>query len=647
MNEGITIPKWLSEADPHALYGEGNYVVLDFETTNLDKGTAINPDNRLVLTCWWCSWDGKMRYSWGDEFGQRALLAALNKADFIIAHNVKFECQWLKRIGFDIGSKPYWDTMTAEWVLSGNRQWRTNLDACLKRRGMGGKESIIGLLLKLGVCPSTMPRSLLLRYCIRDVTATRELFHDQHNDMQTGAPRLIPVVFTRSQTAPVLADIEGNGMVLDPERVEEEYARTDGEFQQVKADMDELTGGINARSGVQIAEFVYGKLGFKEKVDRRGKPIRTATGRPKTDEATLLSLRATTDEQLQFISLKKQYAKLASALDKNLKLFVGVCREKGGLLYGSINQGITKTHRLASSGVPVFLDMFGKKLGCQFQNLPRIYKSLFMARGEGRVVTELDGAQLEFRVAGHLGNDEMIKYDIENKVDIHTYTASVINSIPEAQVNKYQRTAAKAHTFKPLYGGQSGTEDEQRYYRQFAEKYAGLAGVQEEWALQVQNHKQLNTEWGMIAYWPNASVSRSGYLNVKTQVYNWPVQSLATAEIIPIALIFFWHRTRMEDVLIINTVHDSIITDHPAELLDFVVVEGNKAFTSDVYKYLDRVYNVEFGITLGTGIKSGKHWSESQFSDEELGTLIDRVGLTDKCIDIDDGEITLEVSNEL
>jgi DNA polymerase I-like protein with 3'-5' exonuclease and polymerase domains len=645
------IPTWLAEANPAELYSQGDYIVLDFETTNLDTGSALNSDNRLVMAVWYDSRDNKTRYAWGDEFSQQRLVTALNEVDFIVAHNVKFECQWLERIGFDTGSKPYWDTFGAEWVLSGNRQWRLNLDACLARRGMGSKNKLISNLMSLGVCPSRMPKSLLLRYALQDVYTTRDLFHDQRKQMQEDTPRLIPIVFTRSQTAPVLAAIERNGMVLDSERVEEEYRQVAAEFREVSDQLEELTGGINASSPPQVATFVYGELGFKEKVDRSGKPIRNKPtkqfpeGMPKTDEATLLSLKVTDEKQAEFMRLKKRFAQLKSALDKNLKLFLGVVREYEGWLYGSINQGITKTHRLASRGLRTYIQLFEKYYGCQFQNLPRAYKRLFTSRAEGRVVTELDGAQLEFRVAGDLGEDDMIKHDIQNKVDIHRYTASVIHACDEKEVNKYQRTAAKAHTFKPLYGGQSGTPDQRRYYQQFAEKYSGLSSRQEEWARTVQNHHRLETKWGMIAYWPNARVSRDGYLNVKTKVYNWPVQSYATAEIIPIALIHFWHRTRNEDVLIINTVHDSIITDHPEEMLDFVVVEGNKAFTTDVYRYLERVYNVGFSIPLGTGIKSGRHWSESQFTDEELGTLIERCGLTDKCIEIDDGEITLEVSN--
>ena len=55
--------------------------------------------------------------------------------------------------------------------------------------------------------------------------------------------------------------------------------------------------------------------------------------------------------------------------------------------------------------------------------------------------------------------------DIENGVDVHQYTADIIG---------VSRQQAKGHTFKPLYGGMSGTEDEKRYYAAFKEKYKGI-----------------------------------------------------------------------------------------------------------------------------------------------------------------------------
>jgi DNA polymerase-1 len=495
-------------------------------------------------------------------------------------------------------------------------------------------------MIKNGVCPSDIPPYLLLKYCLADVVQTERLFHDQYNDMARAAPSLIPITFTRSITAPVLGDIEKAGLHLDFQRVEERYQAAVKECANLSAALDSLTGGINPNSAPQVREFVYGELGF-EVDEKKGL---TPSGLPSVAEGVLLSLNPTTEKQIEFLELRKQYARVTSALSKNLNLFRGACHENDCMLYATINQGRTATHRLSSSGIPMQFKMFGtKSYGCQFQNLPRAFKSLFSARDSEWDVWEVDGSQLEFRVAGHLGNDHKILTDVKEKADIHRYTASVINQIPEERVTKYQRTAAKSHTFKPLYGGTSGTEDEQRYYAAFAEKYAGIASTQAEWAAEVATTKALQTEWGMIYRWPNASVNNWGYLNVKTSVYNYPVQALATAEIIPIALVYLWHRTRDMDAFLTNTVHDSVVAEVPSyERLPFMR-HSVEAFTTDVYRYLDSVYNVQFKVPLGVGIKMGKNWSESSYSDEELAAIVEDALGPEIPASIEDGDISIDI----
>jgi DNA polymerase I-like protein with 3'-5' exonuclease and polymerase domains len=645
----MNLPEFLTNPDPEQIYS-GNYVCLDFETTNLDMGSPLNIDNRIVLACWYSSKTDKMYHAWGGELDQYALVRACNEADFLIAHNAKFECGWLDRCGFDTASKPWWDTYSSEWVLAGNRPWRLNLDACLARRNLGNKVDTVSQLIKGGICPSEIPKSMLLRYGGDDVRLTKELYETQRKEME--GTSLLPVAFTRGLAAPVLADIEASGMYLDSERVEEVYKETLNDFMHVSRELEILTGGINPRSPKQVAEFVYGELGFKEKKFKgeyiRNKPTKAfPDGAPKTDEATLLSLEVTTPQQEQFIVLKKQYAKLASALDKNLSLFVGVTREKGGMLYGELNQGRTATHRLSSAGKRVVFDMFDKPKGCQFQNLPRIYKRLFSARREDWYLAEADGSQLEYRVAGHLGDEDVIRKEIKEGYDVHLFTASELNVCPVEAVTGAMRTDAKADTFKPLYGGESGTEAQQRYYRAFRDKLANLTRTQEEWCNDVGNNKVLETEWGLKYYWPNARFGWGGRLNVKTSVYNYPIQAFATAEIIPIALVYFWHRARAAgmELLIINTIHDSIIVELPEKEIELFGKLVVQSLTEDVYEYLNKVYNIQFSVPLGVGIKIGNNWSESAFTDEELVKYCDNM-IPSHAYSVDDGEITVTVNTE-
>lgn len=615
------LPSFVEHPDP-SVYHSKNYVVLDFETTNIENGSALNWDNRLLLACW------KTKHStygkWGGELDMGLLVAACNQADFIVAHNAKFELQWLERCGFDIGSKPVYCTYAAEWVIAGNRKWRLGLDECLARRGLPQKDSTVSSLIKQKVCPSDIPKSLLVKYCKRDVLLTDELFKRQMREME--GTRLLPVVYTRCLVIPALADIEKSGLHLDPERVDAEYHRVLAEYTQVLDELKDMTGPeFNPKSVPQLAHFIYTELGFKEKTDRQGRPIRNKPtkqfpeGMPKTDEATLLSLGAKTKEQKRFLSLRKRQAKLAAALDKNLSMFHGACREHGGMIYGELVQGRTVTHRLASAGRRTYYRTFDSYKGCQFQNLPRTYKKLFSPHQEGWLFGEADGMQIEFRVAGHLGREPIIYKELEEDYDVHSFTQQVISEKGGVDIS---RTQAKKHTFKPLYGGQSGTPAERAYYAAWAEKYPHLKETQDNWCIEVAATKQLETEWGMRFYWPNAHYTGDDYLNVKTHVYNTPVQSFATAEIIPIGLAYFWHRTRSAQMRLVNTVHDSVEAVFPPEERELFEQVAVQSLTHDVYRYLDRVYNVQLQVRLGVGMVIGKHWGEPLEGEDEIKVTV-------------------------
>ena len=608
---------YLVNPDP-SVYYSNNYVSLDFETTNLEKGTALNEDNRLVLAVWQDAHG--MHHKWGGELEQQALVEACNQADFLIAHNAKFELQWLERCGYDIGSRPVWCTFVGEWVISGNRRWRLSLDACLERRGMQQKDATVSGLIKSGVCPSDIPRSLLLKYGYLDVKGCTDLFFWQR-DVDMRDTRLLGVQYTRCLVIPALADMERNGLHLDAIRVEQKYEETLGTYRTVMAELDEITGGINPRSVPQLAHFIYGELGFEEKKDKSGNPIRNKPskqfphGVPKTGEEVLLSLGASTPEQKRFLDLKKQQAKLASALDKNLSMFVGACREKNSMIYAELLHGRTVTHRLASAGRRTHYDMFDAYKGCQFQNLPRKFKPLFSPRHEGWLFSESDYTQLEFGVAGHVGNDSTIEDEVRSGYDVHSFTRDKINEVDRKEID---RTGAKRHTFKPLFGGQSGTKGEKAYYAAFNEKYHQLVETQNGWCIEVAATKQLETEWGMIFYWPYARYDGAGWLNCKTNVFNTPIQSLATADIVPIGLAYLWHRTRDMQVMLVNTVHDSIEAEFPPEERELYHDLVVQSLTEDVYKYLDVVYDVQFRVPLGVGMVIGEHWGETLEGEEEV-----------------------------
>ena len=592
----ITTPDW-------TCYNSENYLVLDFETTGLTKGSALNPKNKIILAVW--SYQGKTKIKWAGEYYLQELVADCKQADFIVAHNAKFELQWLERCGVDLTDILVFDTMIAAYVLGGNRLIGSalSLDKTAEKELGEKKSRLVSKLIKSGVCPSQIPRQWLEQYCLIDVNLCERLFEKYR--LRCKELGLLPVLYTRCLLTPVLADIEKNGMMLNPVRVDPLWHEKEKEYERLTIELNTITGGINTNSPKQLGEYIYGTLGFKELTDRRGNLVRTVTGRPKTNLDTIYSLKAKTKRQKNFFATYKRCRELHNELTKYLRKFHNCVSDNSGLITGSFNQCRTRTHRLSSTG---------QEYNTQFQNFPRIYKKLFHAKNPEWLIGEADGSQLEFRVAAHLGRDTIALNDILEGRDIHSVTADIIGC---------SRQDAKAHTFKPLYGGRSGTLNERKYYDFFREKYTGISSTQQRWVDTVLERKSLKTEWGLTYYWPDTNMdAKTGYVTNTTAICNYPVQALATAEIIPIALVYFWHRLKCSDLKmqIVNTVHDSIICELPEDEKEEFMRLSQQCLIEDVYRYLQEVYGIRFTVPLGCGVKTGTHWSEGVEKKYEAST---------------------------
>ncbi len=624
----MELPPFLERLDPN-IYQSNNYVVLDFETdtSHGDFGRPIFPDNKLLLACWRTA-EGLVKSHWGNELEQQDLFKDIESADYVVAHNAIYELGWLKRGGYDISKILPFDTQLGEYVILGNLvsghadsgvpPTSISLDNCAARRGWARKDPAVDVLMAHGINPACMPRKWLEDRCKQDIETTHALFLHQRATLL--ATNRLSVLFTRCLLTPVLADIQSEGMQLDHERVKAEFESHTGQSAALEIRIKEITGGINTNSPKQLGEFIYDTLEFEEIRDRRGNPKRTTSGQRKTDAKTLAALGGQSAAQKQFLGLYREQSKLADALSKSLNFFKGVCETQNGHFHADLNQTRTATHRLSSSGIP---NQFGS---VQFQNLAKAFKRLFKASRKDWLIAETDGSQLEFRVAGYVSQDPQIMADIVNPdFDAHITSGAAKEDIPyDTLLERYRagdkkakeiRDAAKPDTFKPLYGGSKGTKKQERWYDEFKRRYKRLNEVQRDWVSQVLSTKRLVLPWGMTFFFPNARISSSGYVNVGNAVFNYPVQSLATAEIIPIAIVYLWHTIKQlgldAKIKMINTVHDSIV----CEISPDVVVQYKKiaeeCFTTRVYEYLKRVYGLDFNVVLGCEHKIGQFWGEN------------------------------------
>lgn len=586
------LPAHVSEPDPN-IYWSDNYVVLDFETTTEFKGSPLVKGNRLVLACW--TYKGHAKSNYASEYEQADLLADIESADFIVAHNTKFELGWLRRCGLDLRRIVCFDTLMGEYVLGGNKYFlqQLSLKECLARRGMLSKEDLVGRLIRGGCPVEDIPQSWLLTYCERDVEVTHNLFLRMREELKDAEQ--IHLLYQRCLVTPVLVDIEFNGLQLDQDIIHEHLKNTEDRHARSTSDLEELCDGASPSSPKQLSDFVYNRLNFKIPLDYKGHPFRTASGNGSVAVEAMDRLRPTTVRQRNFLSAYREWKALDTAVTKYLRKFGECCAQNNGRLYGVFNQCNTRTHRLSSSGLVFKI---------QFQNLDRKYKPFFRARQEGWLVGEIDGTQLEFRVAIHMGLDSVGLSNIRTKgFDVHRLTADTLG---------VDRQSAKAFTFKPLYGGTGGTPQQVEYYKLFKETYRGVAETQRRWVLKCLNDKEFRTEYGLRFFFPTTVLKASGWITNTTNIYNYPVQGLATAEIIPIALVCAWHRMANIKSFLVNTVHDSIIAELSPDEIGIWHEIAKQCFITDTYEVLRKLYGISLTIPLGVGVMVGSHWANEE-----------------------------------
>lgn len=586
------------DLDP-SIYRSNNYVVLDFETTNKDHGSPVCRDNALVLACWYsgaqcgATQEPRIHSVFGSEFEQQELAEAISHADFIIAYHAKFECGWLKRCGVELRDLIVYDPMLGEFCLAGNLKLvgGLSLDATLKRYSIAGKMRYVSALIESGVCPSRIAQTDLKAYCICDVRRTHDLFLRQRERIFDSG--LEKVLYGRCLQTPMLADLETRGVDLSPERVRALSKDVLRDYGRSTEELGGFCGAVNWDSPKQVAGLLYDKLGFEEARDYRGKPIRTDTGARSASVDTIGLLKPTSTSQVRFKKLWDVLAPLKKQV-LILEKMRGICDEDGGHFWATYNQAIAGNHRLTSTG---------GKWGLQLQNQPRSFKKLFCSGRKGCKLAEGDSPQLEFRTAIDLTGDPIGLADVLARADVHSLTSSV-TGLP--------RPEAKPHTFKPVYGGKSGPPRLRRYYRAFNERYRVMYDGQMGWVYRVLEDKQLTIATGLTFYWPDIEVTPSGFITFTPQIFNYPVSSLATADIAQLSLLLVWHGIAGWGSYICNTVHDAGVADVPEEEACKFEELMVQSYTQDIYDVLHKLYGYSFHTPLGLGYKYGDFWGEGE-----------------------------------
>ena len=320
------------------------------------------------------------------------------------------------------------------------------------------------------------------------------------------------------------------------------------------------------------------------------------------DNLQLLEAGAKTrgmNDAVEFLSKVRRL----SAVDTYLSSFVdGISNytKQDGMLHVSLLQHRTSTGRLSGANP-------------NMQNMPRggtfPVKKVFVSRWDGGKILEADFAQLEFRAAAYLSQDGVAIEEVSTGFDVHAYTAKVITDAGQHTT----RQDAKAHTFAPLYGasGYGRTKAEAAYYEHFNEKYTGVADWHSRLAKEAITTQKIITPSGREFSFPDVVRKANGRVSYFTQIKNYPVQSFATADIVPIALL---HIDKLLDNMqscVVNTVHDSIVIDvHPDE--EDAVIQVIENTNNELPNLIALRWGINFNVPLLLESKIGPNWLDTK-----------------------------------
>ena len=247
------------------------------------------------------------------------------------------------------------------------------------------------------------------------------------------------------------------------------------------------------------------------------------------------------------------------------------------------------------------------------QNMPRggtfPVKKVFVSRWDGGKILEADFAQLEFRVSAYLSQDGVAIEEVTTGFDVHSYTSKVITDAGQPT----SRQDAKAHTFAPLYGatGFGRSKAEAEYYKHFTEKYQGIKSWHGRLAKEVISTGKITTPSGRQFSFPDVRRNAFGKVSHFTQIKNYPVQSFATADIVPLILIQIENELSMMKSCIVNSVHDSIVIDvHPDEIQK--VIHVIKIVNSSMIRLIENQFNITFNVPLLLESKIGDNWLDTK-----------------------------------
>jgi DNA polymerase-1 len=373
-----------------------------------------------------------------------------------VAHNLAFEAMFLYAKGI-IVREPCYDTIAAaQLTLKSKWEFRSLADSGLKLLAtalfgadMPDFQTVTGGRYFDELDPQDFET---IRYACADADYTLRLYHKFNDWFDRFLPRHRYIAEkVEAPTAVYCGIMKYNGIPVDRDVMLKKQAEAEEKISQLKAEIDEITGGVNVGANASTSAFkqyLYKHLEL---------PVLKTTEKYQeaADDQALIMLRdwcqKNKPELVRLFDLVQEYRKWGKLKSTYIDGYLEHIDNTTGRIHPDLMPLGTETGRFAARNP-------------NLQNCPRkdndpIGVRNFIVAPDGKAILSLDFSQIELRVGAFYCRDEKMLQTYHSGGDIHAQTTSVIYKIPfeeAADKNnphyKERRTIAKNCNFGVFYG---------------------------------------------------------------------------------------------------------------------------------------------------------------------------------------------------
>ncbi|MFH1252805.1 MAG: DNA polymerase I [Candidatus Uhrbacteria bacterium] len=403
---------------------------------------------------------------------------------------------------------------------------------------------------------------------------------------------------------PVLFQMEKDGIELDSTFLKTLAKEFEKELNSLTKKIHHLAGQeFNIQSPIQMAEVLFEKMKLPTKGLKKTK-TGFSTAAPELEKIY---------EEHEIVPLIMEFRELAKLQNTYVEALPQLAT-KDNRIHSTFNQTIAATGRLSSSDP-------------NLQNIPtktelgRKIRQAFVAP-KNKILLSADYSQIELRLMAIVAKDESWIKAFKKGEDIHTHTASEVWGVPDCEVTKEQRSAAKAINFGILYGmgprslarSTGLTMDEaKKFIERYFELHPAIKKYLDETKKQAHEIGYVETVFGRRRHLPDIdSGVQMLVATAERMATNMPIQG-AEADIVKMAMIQIsgWLQTitKAEKKKNLEPKIKMLLQVH-----DELVFEVDKNFVKEAAAAIKKLMEtvVSFEIPLKVDIETGKNWGEME-----------------------------------